>query len=257
MLHSLPDVACAKFLGDRILQQDAVNGFNHRATGITLMGLSDGLGGPGNGDLASEIILGSAFRYLLSHISEIAADFDKVIDVLQGAAFAANRQLATEIANNDDLTGMGGTLLLAVVLKEKFRWLSIGDSLVLHNRAGEMTRLNKLHSLADGLDKLVEEGKIDSKTAQSMAARSPLTSALVGQKLKKIDAPVEGITLKENDAVLLTSDGIETLTSKEIGNILDTAFEIGAARTAFKLVDQIETKGVEGQDNFSACVCVT
>lgn len=250
------DLASGVLQGDRKLQQDSVGTYLHEPSGLALLSLSDGVGGAGFGHLASRLIQRSALARLKARLSEMVTGHETVPDILHDAALTANRALARVIADQPDKAGMGGTLLLAVLAPNRVYHLSIGDSLIWRLHAGELVRLNADHSLASGLDSLAKMGKIDAAAANAMAARSTLTSALVGQRLSKVDVPVDGVAMERGDCLLLASDGIETLGVETIRQVLMTAHGIGAARTVAALISNIEELDARGQDNVSATVVV-
>ena len=252
----MPETASGLFQGDRKQQQDSVDSFGHKSTGLTLLALSDGIGSAGYGNLASRLIVRTAMTNLRGRLTEIATGSEPVSEVLHGAALAANRTLASAVAEHPDKKGMGGTLILSVITSAHMYFLSIGDSPIYRLRGSELIRLNKLHSLASGLDGLAAMGKLDPKVARSMAARSTLTSALTGQKLAKVDVPVEGEAVQPGDILLLASDGIETLSEQELATLMVSAHEDGAARTVAGIIGAIEKAGKQGQDNVAVTVVV-
>lgn len=250
------DTASARLLGDRMLQQDSVESFHYDPANLTLLALSDGIGGAGNGQIASRLIVRSAMANLKAHLAEIATGADALSDLLHGAAMAANRTLASTVARQPELAGMGGTLILAVLSPGMVHHLSIGDSLVYRLRGTDLSRLNAVHSLGDGLDNLAAMGRIDARAAQVMAARSTLTSALTGARLGKIDVPVAGVETAPGDVLLLASDGIETLSTDQIAAALADAPQTGAAVAAAGLIRTVEDMAKPGQDNLGLAVTV-
>lgn len=244
------EVASGVFLGDRALQQDSVETFQHRATGFWLLALSDGIGGAGNGHLASRLIVRSAMTYLKAHIGDVSTGA-AMPEVLRRAAFAANRSLASASAKHPEKAGMGGTLLLAVLARNRLYYLSIGDSIIFRLRKGELSRINTLHSLSDKVEALEARGQIAAGMARAAVMRSTLTSALTGEKPSKIDVPDNGLAIARGDALMLASDGIETLTDATLAEAMAAASQDGAARGVADIIDRIERQASRGQDNVS------
>jgi protein phosphatase len=250
------DVACGQFQGARKSQQDSVGAFTDPVTHVSIIGLSDGIGGAGYGHLASRLILNTAMDSLKAQISDIADAPDQSPAFLRKAAFAANRKLAHYVADNPDKKGMGGTLVLAVIAQKKVYWLSVGDSLAYRFGKAGLTRLSADHSLATGIDNLASLGQIDPRIAKKMASRNTLTSALLGEELKKIDCPEKGAVLSKGDIVLVASDGIQTLSDEEISEFMVQSKQLDAAQHVHGLIQEVEAKDAIGQDNLAICVIV-
>ena len=154
------DVASGLLLGERKLQQDSVATHQHRSSGAWLLALSDGIGGAGNGHLASSLIVRAAMASLKAHVGDLASGV-KAIDVLRSAALAANRSVASAAVRFPDKAGMGGTVLLAIATHSRLHYLSIGDSIIFHVRNGTIRRVNTLHSLAGEVDALAATAGLD------------------------------------------------------------------------------------------------
>ena len=247
------EAASGLFLGDRALQQDSVANYHHQPTSKWLLALSDGIGGAGNGHLASRLIVRSAMASMKTHVGDIASGTDTA-QVLHDAALAANRSVASAKARNPDLAGMGGTLLLACVSADRFHYLSIGDSLIFLLRGGKLSRVNVLHSLASDFQSLAETGHIKTSSARAAAMSSTLTSAVTGERLSKVDASEKGIAIRAGDVLMLASDGIETLPGTIITEALTSTSRDGAATGVVNLVSCIECAAVAHQDNVSISV---
>lgn len=248
------EAAGGLFLGDRDLQQDSVKIFNDSQTGICLLCLSDGIGGAGNGHLASRLIVRTAMAELTVHLADMAAGAE-VSGILVHTAQAANQAIARAVKQHPDKAGMGGTLLLAVIRNDVLSYLSIGDSLVFRLRKGKLERLNQLHTLAASADHLVATGRMN-RQAVPTAAGSTLTSALTGQDLHQVERSAESLAWIRRDVLLLASDGTETRSNDEIAQVISDAPRTGAATAVTKLISEIEALAADGQDNVSAIIVV-
>lgn len=248
------ETASGLLLGERALQQDAVQTFNDAQTGTCILCLSDGIGGAGNGHLASRLIVRTASEHMRTHLFALP-DGGTLPGLLRDAAQAANIAIRTAVQAHPDKTGMGGTLLLAAIRQGTLHYLSIGDSLIYRIRKGRLTRVNQVHSLASSADHLVAAGRL-AQSALRGAASSTLTSALTGQVLQKIDVPARGLACARKDVLLLASDGIETLSGDDIARTVAAAPQNGAAAATAALISRIEDLAAKGQDNVSAILAV-
>ena len=252
--RKMPDIACGLYQGERKNQQDAVESMTDVATGVSFIALSDGMGGAGFGNLASRLILRTAMSNLTRRSAEIAAKPAKAPEYLRNAAFAANRKLASFILDNPDKAGMGGTLVLIVLVGSRLFWLSIGDSLLYRFQKGELKKLNADHSLASGLDNLARIGQLDPRIAKSMAARSTLTSALMGQELKQIDCPKDGLAVNTRDLFVIASDGLDTLQQQDLSALLSNSSGQNAAQRVVGVIKAVEAVNASGQDNLAVSI---
>lgn len=248
------DTASGLYQGQRKNQQDAVVSLKDVETGVSLMALSDGMGGAGYGNIASRVILRSAFETIRDRFDKIAGEPGQVPELLREAAYKANRKLADIIKRNPEMSGMGGTLMLTVLVNKTLYWLSIGDSLMYRMSKGSLERLNADHSLASGLDNLASLGQIDPRIAKTMAARSTLTSALQGEELGQIDCPKTGMPISKGDTILIASDGIQSVSEKTISALLMGSKTSSAAELAAQTIRTVEDAQVSGQDNLAVCI---
>lgn len=248
------EIASGLFLGDRTFQQDSVQTLSNEADEVAVMCLSDGLGGPGHGHLASRLIVRHAMAYLKAKPEGGTGEEDPGA-ILNGAAMAANNALQQAIKAHPEKAGMGGTLLIAMIRQGRLHYLSIGDSLVFRLRKGHLKRLNQLHTLAASASHLVASGRMADQS-NNAAANSTLTSALTGVEINQVDLPSNGSSCLPGDVVLLASDGIESLAKDDLIRTLAKASESGAASAVAALVSEIASRDMEGQDNVSAVVAV-
>lgn len=256
MRGSKLDIACGQFQGDRKSQQDSVGAFTDHASQVSIIALSDGIGGAGYGHLASRLIQRTAIANFKSHMAELIGNPQVCPEILRKSAFAANRELARFVTDNPDKKGMGGTLVLVAIVGPRVYWLSVGDSLVYRFGKTGLTRLSADHSLATGIDNLASLGQIDPRIAKKMASRNTLTSALLGEPLKKIDCPEDGKTFSKGDVLLVASDGIQTISDADISEFLAKTKSLCAASKVNGLIQNVERQDAVGQDNLAICVAV-
>lgn len=146
-----------------------------------------------------------------------------------------------------------GTTLLAVVLQaRRAYWISVGDSLLLRLRRGQLTRLNANHSYAEAFEQAVADGEISAQAARGHPDYHLLTSALTGDSVPLIDCPEAGIDWLAEDRLLLASDGILSLAQAAILEVLQDAETPQQAAEA--LILAVEDRADPEQDN---CTVVT
>lgn len=234
------DSGWSQIIGKRDYQQDIVGKLIFD-NGLSLFLLSDGMGGAVHGEVASQKILDGYFD---SFCNTDEPDLPKR---LQHALSATDDLLAQFIMEHPDHSGMGGTLISTAIFGEDLYWVSVGDSPLWLLRQGRLTRLNANHSFKQELQKAVESGNMTLEEALSHPQRNELTSVVMGMGIPEVD---EGhITLENGDVVLLASDGVETLSDEEIVKFCELNAGESATFQAILLMQFIDQKGVNFQDN--------
>lgn len=182
--------------------------------GGLLLVLADGMGGEQAGDRASAI----AVRSFIDAYASGAAP--TIPQRLYRALEHANQELALEVATDAALSGMGCTLLAAVLTDRELYWISVGDSPLWLWRKGALLRLNQDHSYRQVLAQQVAAGEISPEEAGYHPDRNALISALTGEPLTLVDWCTEPYSLQPGDRILLASDGLLTLSEVQIAAYL-------------------------------------
>ena len=243
------DYAAASTIGARERQEDDwgthVNPPALEPGAWLLAVVADGMGGMPAGDRASSI----ALRAFLDSYAVLQLPAP---ERLRRALAHANREMAMAVEAEPELAGMGSTLVAALVFPDRCEWLSVGDSLLLCWREGELKRINPLHVYANVLDERVRRGEMTAEVAERHPERAWLTSALQGTPLEEV-ARGE-LPLVAGDVLVFASDGIATLADKDVAAICAERVGEGASGIAETLVARIEAAARERQDNATVIV---
>jgi serine/threonine protein phosphatase PrpC len=228
------DFAGREIRGGRENQEDFY-AFEELESGGLLLALADGVGGEMNGELASQAAVhGFLDSFALSH--------EPVAPRFSSALKRANQSVARVI---DALPGaevrMATTLVALRVENGELHWISVGDSPLLLFREGQLIRLNADHS-----------GKAERH--EPGLARNALASALTGGLVRLIDQPDQPYPLKEGDLLLAASDGLWTLSLKDIADHLSDHLEEKTAQIAASLLALIESREKANQDNVTVAL---
>lgn len=214
--------------GARPYQEDSW-ALKRLADGAWLAVVADGMGGHAGGAVASKLVV-EAFVKTVEGGGSLA-------DGLQ----AANRAVSAGVVAKPDLTGMGATLVAALLQADEVRWISVGDSPFYLVTAGKLERLNADHSLAPQIDELVARGMLTAEEAAHHPGRHTLREAVMGEPLALID---EGHRkLGAHARLLLCSDGVQSLADDRIA--------IEAAKPVRGLIDAVLAAGRPHQDNIT------
>lgn len=217
------------------------------AGGLQFAVLADGMGGHAGGSLAS--------RLVCEHFLAAAATFDGGAAARLAAGLrAANESLARKISITPSLDGMGSTLIGAAFSDRGLEWVSVGDSPMFLYRRGEITVLNEDHSLAPELDRQVAAGRLTGEQARRDPRRHMLRSAVTGDDIDLIDVSRAPLLLEVGDVVVLASDGIATLETPEIAQIIGSHVGDEANAIARTLIRSIDQMRARHQDNATVVV---
>ena len=201
--------------------------------------VADGMGGHNAGEYASshavETIVAVAGQ---SKETEIAG-------ILKEAIGEANQALIKKAQEDVSMRGMGTTIVAAVIAGERLFVANVGDSrLYIVNQ--EMRQITRDHSL---VEEMVRLGGIDKETAREHPDKNIITRAVGAEP--KIDIDFFEAALKEEDTVLLCSDGLTNMIEDEDNRrIMKSQRDI--AEQAEKLVQTANAKG--GKDNITVVV---
>jgi PPM family protein phosphatase len=158
----------------------------------------DGMGGAAAGEVASSLAVDEVLRVFQKHNGSAVLPRDA-----EEAIAVANRTIYSRARRNDNLSGMGTTLVAAVVRDQHVWVLNIGDSRCYRLRAGRLKQVTLDHSL-------VEEQVRMGRMTRSEAARSPLrnmiTRALGTQS--QVTPDCFDFEAEPGDLLLLCSDGL-------------------------------------------------
>ena len=216
----------------------------------------DGMGGHAAGEVASALAVNVIRdKWASNEVHNAAARWlqkgspeahKQLIDTIRGGVVAAHGAILEEAARDEAKTGMGTTLVGAVVVGGDCVFAHAGDSRAYLVRDGIAMQLTEDHTL---LARLMAAGVEVDTTGEGSRFKSMLTNALgIGPECK---VSTFVVPLADGDRFLLCSDGIsEYVTEAEVGEIL--CKQPSPARAAQKLVDFALERG--GADNATALV---
>jgi len=204
--------------------------------------LADGMGGHTAGALASRTVCDS---FIETYTGLNGSRPERLLKALT----SANDAIAAKVLSEPVLSGMGSTLVAAVMSDEGVEWVSVGDSPLLLFRRGEIAHLNEDHSLAPELDRLAELGRMTVEQAKADPRRHMLRSAVTGEELDLVDVSRRPLVLEAGDYVILASDGLHTLEKAEIERIVTAYADDGAEAVASALIRAVEAMRDPHQDN--------
>ncbi|HEX3482374.1 MAG TPA: protein phosphatase 2C domain-containing protein [Kofleriaceae bacterium] len=216
----------------------------------------DGMGGHAAGEVASELAIGAirvawsgpALHDAAEHWLERATAEAKrqLLEVVRGGVIAAHEAILAEADRDQTKSGMGTTLVGAVIVGGELVFAHAGDSRAYLVRDGISMQLTEDHTL---LARLLAAGIDVDVSGEGARFRSMLTNALgIGEEVK---VSTFVVPLADGDRFLLCSDGVsEYVPENEVGEVLTR--QSSPARAAQRLIDLALERG--GGDNATAVV---
>jgi len=202
--------------------------------------VADGMGGHMGGEIASEIAVNEVSAYINSNLSP-DSDSQEVKQILESSIISANDKILSFAVKNSMYAGMGTTITIALFHNGSLYIGHVGDSRAYRIRENRIEQLTKDHSL---VWQWAQEGRITMEEAESHPLKNIITKAL-GEK--RIEPDIMEFDLKDNDIIILCSDGLTNMLKDDIIKNIALSFEPEEA--VLKLIEQANSNG--GLDNIT------
>lgn len=190
--------------------QDAY-GIAHTAA-TSLFVVADGMGGARGGATASAM----AVHVIINHAIKPNGLITR--PSLKEAIEKANASIYRRSKDDEDLAGMGTTVVALAFVNECVIVAHVGDSRIYRLRAGEIAQLTHDHTL---VQELVDSGAIPKEEAENHPIAHMLTRSLGPTPHVEVEITALPDPVEEGDRFLLCSDGLYNLvTEEEIGQHL-------------------------------------
>lgn len=223
--------------------------------GIGLFIVADGMGGHQAGEVASEMavkVISSSIKETLQRHSKITAPSAHnnrnggLNMIIKKSVSKANKEISGKSREDSLLSGMGTTVVLAMFNDNKLYIANVGDSRAYLARNNKIKQLTEDHSK---VAKLVKWGIITKEEAKVHPERNILTRAL---GVSQVDADIKTINMKDDDYILLCSDGLtDMLTDEEIRDVI-TSPNSSVDNKCSELINRANEKG--GEDNITVLI---
>ena len=206
-----------------------------------LMIVADGMGGHRAGEVASSMVvthIGTRF----SDLSGVGSKLDAV-SWLNENINEINRNIIKYADEHTNSSGMGTTVVMALLTKEFLIFANIGDSCGFVLKDSKLHKITKDHTL---VNLLVDSGELSEAEAKDHPKKNVLMRALGSADKQELDI----FDVDPNvDAVLLCSDGLtHMLTEDQIERVL-LEEDISVESKLIKLIKKCNARG--GSDNIS------
>ncbi len=197
-------------IGKRIRNEDALR-IPVADASAQLIAVADGMGGHAAGALASSL----ALEVLGSELAAISLSPDP-IGALKSAIQRANVAVFRKSQTDLSLSGMGTTLICALLSEKRYIAANIGDSRLYHYDGEALVQVSHDHSY---VEMLVQAGSITREEARFHPQRNLITRAM-GLGLR-VEIDIFDREWRAGDMLLLCSDGLSgSVSDMQIQEIL-------------------------------------
>ncbi len=173
---------------------------------IYLLAVADGVGGHNAGEVASKMAVGILGEVIEEKYNQ-NLPIEETKELLKNAYKKAHNKIKEHAVG--DKESMGTTLTTAIIKGDKCIIGNCGDSRAYLIRDGKTIFKTKDHSF---VQELIDEGHITEEEAKNHPNKNIITHALGLDELK---VDIYEVELKEEDVLLLSSDGLHDYVDEE------------------------------------------
>ena len=212
--------------------------------GVNWSLVCDGMGGIHGGRIASSIATDMISEKIKKCYSK-AMPVSSLENLLLSAIATANVAVYDRGSVDDDLRGMGTTVVAAVVKNNEACIAHVGDSRAYKISNGSIEQITKDHSL---VQEMLDKGQITREEFETTPIKNIITRALgIGEE---VDIDFDFVCINEDEALILCSDGLSGLVSDR--DILETYLNNDFESLADRYIDLANANG--GRDNITVVV---
>ncbi|KPU43974.1 serine/threonine phosphatase stp [Oxobacter pfennigii] len=213
--------------------------------GTDLIIVADGMGGHNAGEVASFIAITSVKDYVEKNYKEDIKAED-IPNIIKEAILTANKDIYMQSKNNASYSGMGTTIIAAIIKKGMVYIGHVGDSRAYVLIGSSLKKVTDDHSL---VAELLRNGSITEMEAVNHPQKNIITRALGTNEDVEVD--LETAEISTGDAVLLCTDGLSNMVcDNDIEEVLKNSSD--AYDAVKKLTDMANEAG--GHDNITVIV---
>lgn len=209
--------------------------------------ISDGAGGHGSGDKASQLVVGTALQQFAN---QPVVDAEHVVGLLEGAH---NVVMATKRANptGDDMHATAAILTIDIKSQEAV-WGHVGDTRIYLFRGQKIAHQTRDHSLVQNM---IDAGYGEPAMIRGHPQRSLLTSAIGNADDLTVSVSGPPTHIEPGDVLFMCTDGWwEYVTESEMESLLATCAD--SRDWLARMADLVVRRAGDYSDNYTAMVIV-
>ena len=162
----------------------------------------DGMGGAKSGNIASKLAV-DVFVEEVRCSYKSSMSQEQIEQLLRSAVKLANYTVFDQSRQFEEFSGMGTTLVAALVTGKTATVVNVGDSRCYHITRSDIYRVTVDHSL---VQMMLDRGDLTPEEARAYPGKNYITRA-VGTE-PTVESDVFMVRLERGDALLLCSDGL-------------------------------------------------
>lgn len=216
-----------------------------------LMVVADGMGGAAAGEHASALAVTAVEAFVLESLKWFfnigGSEQNQLMREIRAGLSRVDQTLFDQIDANPALSGMGTTLTFAFSVGDELYIAHVGDSRAYLYRDGQLEQVTSDHTLAQ---MMVDNGLLTPEAARRDRRRNIITNVIGGPE-SGVRAEIHKIRLRDDDVILLCSDGLtDPVRDEQIAEAL--ALHPNPDEACRFLLDQALTGG--GPDNITVVI---
>ena len=172
--------------------------------------------GYNGGEIASKTATETVKEYIEKNIEQTNEEKEKIFNMISKAMEYANNVVYEKSQEDEELLGMGTTMEICLIIKDKLYIGHIGDSRIYRIRRGVMQKLTEDHSY---VQELVNEGTITPKEAEHHPKKNMLMKAVGCAPY--VEPDIIERSIQDGDIIEMNTDGLTNMVpAKEIQEII-------------------------------------
>ena len=165
----------------------------------------DGMGGAKSGNVASSLA-SDVFIQEVKRCWVADMESEKIDQMLTGAVKLSNFTVFDQANQFEEFTGMGTTLVAALIGPDMVSVVNVGDSRMYHIGKDGIRQLTTDHSL---VQMMVSRGELTAEMAKHYPGKNLITRAIGTESVVACD--IFHKRLEQEDCLLLCSDGLSNM----------------------------------------------
>lgn len=188
----------------RVQNQDAFQ-IENLDKNTSLCIVCDGMGGAKSGNVASTLAVDVFVQEVRrTWVSDMGAE--ETGQMLRSAVKLANFTVYDQAQQLEEFSGMGTTLVAALVKDREVTVVNVGDSRCYHVSSNGIRRITTDHSL---VQMMVDRGDLTPERARTYPGKNYITRAIGTEPVAQCD--VFQLDVERGDFLLLCSDGLSNM----------------------------------------------
>lgn len=165
----------------------------------------DGMGGAKSGNVASTLAV-DVFVEEVRRCWTSGMDLEQTEQMLLGAVKLANFTVFDQSQQLEEFSGMGTTLVAALIQGKSVSVVNVGDSRAYHVGKSGIRRITVDHSV---VEMMVQRGELTPERARTYPGKNYITRAVGTEAVVETD--FFHLDVERGDCLLLCSDGLSNL----------------------------------------------